>query len=211
MTRITLSRYRASRRCSASRSVCEAIGYRQARDRLGVNSTGLPFNSVMAIELNPDRTINPMVNAGAIATTSLVPGESPAEKFTFIANGLSRFAGRELLLDEEVYQSEAATNFRNRGIAHLLDSYGRMYCDPDVATDTYTRQCSLAVTAKISVLWRPPWPTEASTQLRATGSSAPTTASGFLPSWPLPASTNGRGTGCSRWDCQARAASAEGW
>jgi glutaminase len=128
--------------------VCEAIGYRQARDRLGVNSTGLPFNSVMAIELNPDRTINPMVNAGAIATTSLVPGESPAEKFTFIANGLSRFAGRELLLDEEVYESEAATNFRNRGIAHLLDSYGRMYCDPDVATDTYTRQCSLAVTAK---------------------------------------------------------------
>ena len=56
--------------------VCDAIGYRQARDRLGVNSTGLPFNSVMAIELNPDRTINPMVNAGAIATTSLVPGDS---------------------------------------------------------------------------------------------------------------------------------------
>ena len=128
--------------------VCESVGYREARDRLGVNSTGLPFNSVMAIELNPDRTINPMVNAGAIATTSLVPGQSATEKFTFIANGLSRFAGRELRLDEEVYESEASTNFRNRGIAHLLDSYGRMYCDPDVATDTYTRQCSLAVTTK---------------------------------------------------------------
>ena len=61
--------------------VCEFIGYREARDRLGVNSTGLPFNSVMAIELNADRTINPMVNAGAIATTSLVPGDSGEEKF----------------------------------------------------------------------------------------------------------------------------------
>jgi glutaminase len=128
--------------------VCESIGYREARDRLGVNSTGLPFNSVMAIELNPDRTINPMVNAGAIATVSLVPGDSAAEKFAFIVDGLSRFAGRALLLDEDVYESETATNFRNRGIAHLLDSYGRMYCDPDVATDTYTRQCSLTVTAR---------------------------------------------------------------
>ncbi len=128
--------------------VCESIGYRQARDYLGVNSTGLPFNSVMAIELNPDRTINPMVNAGAIATTSLVPGASAEEKFDFIVDGLSRFAGRPLAVDEEVYESEAATNFRNRGIAHLIDSYGRMYCDPDVATDIYTRQCSVAVSAR---------------------------------------------------------------
>ncbi len=128
--------------------VCESIGYRAARDRLGVNSTGLPFNSVMAIELNPDRTINPMVNAGAMATTSLIPGDSADDKFSFISEGLSLFAGRRLLLDEIVYASEAETNFRNRGIAHLLDSYGRMYCDPDVATDVYTRQCSLAVSAR---------------------------------------------------------------
>lgn len=128
--------------------VCELIGWRQARDKLGVNSTGLPFNSVMAIELNPDRTINPMVNAGAMATTSLAPGETVTDKFAFIVAGLSAFAGRRLVLDEEVHASEAETNFRNRGIAHLLDSYGRMYCDPDVATDVYTRQCSLAVTAR---------------------------------------------------------------
>jgi glutaminase len=128
--------------------VCESIGYQQARDKLGVNSTGLPFNSVMAIELNADRTINPMVNAGAIATTSLAPGETAADKFAFIARGLSQFAGRPLHLDDEVYESEAQTNFRNRGIAHLLDSYSRIYCDPDVATDIYTRQCSLAVTAR---------------------------------------------------------------
>ncbi len=128
--------------------VCEALGHRQARARLGVNSTGLPFNSVMAIELNADRTINPMVNAGAMATTSLVPGESADEKFSFIADGLGRFAGRTLTVDQEVYESESTTNFRNRGIAHLVDSYGRMYCDPDVATEIYTRQCSLAVSAR---------------------------------------------------------------
>jgi glutaminase len=127
--------------------VCEAIGHEEAREKLGVNSTGLPFNSVMAVELNPDRTINPMVNAGAIATTSLVPGASTAEKWQVIVDGLSRFAGRPLALDGEVYESEASTNRRNHGIAHLLDSYDRLYADPEEATDLYTRQCSLSVTA----------------------------------------------------------------
>ena len=54
--------------------VCEAVGYAEARRRLGVNSTGFPFDSLMAVELNADRTMNPLVNAGAMATTSLVPG-----------------------------------------------------------------------------------------------------------------------------------------
>lgn len=127
--------------------VCQEIGYLEARAKLGVNATGLPFNSVMAIELNVDRTMNPMVNAGAIAATSLIPGDSAAEKWRFVQEGLSRFAGRPLELDVEVYESEAATNQRNRGIARLLESYGRMYCDPLEATDVYTRQCALAVTA----------------------------------------------------------------
>ena len=113
-----------------------------------MNSTGLPFNSVMAIELNADRTMNPMVNAGAIATTSLAPGDTAAAKWAFIQDGLSHFAGRPLELDEEVYRSEAATNFRNRGIAKLLEGYGRMYFDALEATDIYTKQCSLAVTVK---------------------------------------------------------------
>ena len=100
--------------------VCDALGPEEARRKLGVNSTGLPFDSVMGIELNEDRTMNPMVNAGALATTSLVPGASPEEKFERIAAALSGFAGRRLMVDEDVYRSEAATNFRNRGIAHLL-------------------------------------------------------------------------------------------
>ena len=74
--------------------VCEAIGYGEARRRLGVNSTGFPFDSLMAVELNVDRTMNPLVNAGAMATTSLVPGATADEKWERIRDGLSRFAGR---------------------------------------------------------------------------------------------------------------------
>src|ERR1700733_7008388 len=128
--------------------VCDALGHQEARRKLGVNSTGLPFDSVMGIELNATRTMNPMVNAGALATTSLVPGSSAEEKFDRIAVVLSGFAGRRLEVDEEVYRSEVATNFRNRGIAHLLYGYGRMYSDPELATDVYTRQCALRVTAR---------------------------------------------------------------
>jgi glutaminase len=127
--------------------VCDAIGHLQVVEKVGVNGTGLPFNSVMAIELNTDRTMNPMVNAGAMATTSLVPGDSAEDKWEFIRAGLSRFAGRDLELDDEVYGSETETNLRNQGIAHLLDGYGRMYFDPDAATEVYTRQCSLLVSA----------------------------------------------------------------
>ncbi len=126
--------------------VCAEVGYESARHQLGVNSTGFPFNSLMAVELNDDRTMNPLVNAGAIATTSLMPGTTAEQKFARIRDGLSRFAGRELRMSEDVYSSEAASNLRNQGIAHLLKSYGRLYFDPDEATDVYTRQCSLDVT-----------------------------------------------------------------
>ena len=128
--------------------VSQVIGCDAARQKIGVNSTGLPFNSVMAIELNSDRTMNPMVNAGAIATTSLAPGETAEAKWRFIQEGLSRFAGRNLAIDQEVYESEAATNQRNRGIAKLLEGYGRLYFDALESTDVYTRQCSLNVTVK---------------------------------------------------------------
>ena len=82
-----------------------------------------------------------MVNPGAIATTSLVPGASAEAKWRFIHEGLSRFAGRSLSLDAEVYASAAATNQRNQGIARLLQSLGRIAGDPADATDLYTRQC----------------------------------------------------------------------
>jgi glutaminase len=126
--------------------VCDTLGYEEARLRLGVNSTGFPFNSLMAVELNAARTMNPLVNAGAIATTSLAPGATADEKWASIQERLSMFAGRDLTVNDEVYASESATNLRNQGIAHLLRSYERLYHDPDEATDIYTRQCSLDVT-----------------------------------------------------------------
>ena len=128
--------------------VCQAIGPEEARRRLGVNATGQAFNSLGAIEQSADGRTNPMVNSGAIATTSLVPGSSAEDRWRFIRDGLSRFAGRALPLNEEVYESATATNFRNQGIAHLLQSYGRIYLDPAEATDLYTRQCSLNVSAR---------------------------------------------------------------
>ena len=127
--------------------VCEALGPAEARSRLGVNGTGLPFNSVAAVEQGDGRT-NPMVNSGALAATSLVPGAGLEEKWQTISDGLSRFAGRRLSLNEEVYDSASATNERNQSIARLLSSYGRIYLDPVQATDLYTRQCSLDVTAR---------------------------------------------------------------
>lgn len=128
--------------------ICQAIGENEARNKLGVNSTGLPFNSVIALEQINEGTSNPMVNAGAIAATSLAPGETAEAKWQFIQHELSRFAGKPLTLNNEVYQSEAATNQRNTGIAKLLQAYDRIFFDPIEATDVYTKQCSLNVTAK---------------------------------------------------------------
>jgi glutaminase len=127
--------------------ICDLVGPEAARDKLGVNATGLPFNSLAGIEWSRDGRTNPMVNAGAIATTSLVPGKNSDEKWRFIRDGLSRFAGRRLAVDEDTYASASETNFRNRSIANLLQSVERLYSDPAEATDLYTRQCSLQVSA----------------------------------------------------------------
>lgn len=125
--------------------VCEALGEEEVREMIGVNSTGLAFDSVVAIELNPQRTANPMVNAGALAATSIAPGATAEDKWQFIRDGLSRFAGRTLTLNERVYRSESFVNQRNRGIARLLESYGRLCFDAESTTDIYTRQCALEV------------------------------------------------------------------
>jgi glutaminase len=128
--------------------VCEHMGAAEARRKLGVNATGLPFNSLEAIERSSDGRTNPMVNSGAIATTSLVPGTTSEEKWRFIHEGLSRFAGRTLQLNAEVYSSATQTNDRNQGIARLLKSLGRVDGDAAEVTDLYTKQCSLNVSSK---------------------------------------------------------------
>lgn len=119
-------------------------------DKVGVNATGLPFNSVMAIEQHSSgkAAVNPLVNAGAIATTSLVVGKTPEEKYNRILETMSIFANRKLTLNQEVYESEAATNQHNQAIAVLLQSYNRLYDDPMQSTDVYTKACSVNVTAE---------------------------------------------------------------
>jgi glutaminase len=128
--------------------VCEALGPEGAREAIGVNATGLPFNSLAAIEQGHEGRTNPMVNSGAIATTALVPGTSLEERWHAIHDGLSRFAGRPLALNDEVYASASETNHRNQSIARLLQSYQRLALPPADAVDLYTRQCSLNVTAR---------------------------------------------------------------
>ena len=128
--------------------VCQVLGADVARQHLGVNATGLPFNSLAAVERSKDGRTNPMVNSGAIATTSLAPGPTLDAKWAFILDGLSRFAGRALLMNDDVFASAAQSNSRNHAIGQLLQSYGRIAIEPLDAIDLYTRQCSLNVTAK---------------------------------------------------------------
>jgi aspartate ammonia-lyase len=127
--------------------VCDAIGAEEARRRIGVNATGLPFNSLAAVERAEDGRTNPMVNPGAIATTNLAPGDDAASKWRFIHRGLCRFAGRTLAIDEEVYDSASRTNHQNQSIARLLRALNRIDMEPAAAVDLYTRQCSLSVSA----------------------------------------------------------------
>jgi glutaminase len=127
--------------------VCQAIGPDALRAKVGVNATGHAFNSAAGIEHMPDGRTNPMVNAGAIATTSLVPGADAAARWRFIHEGLSRFAGRDLPMNEAVLASARETNSRNRSLAWFLHSVGTIYSDPMEAVDLYTRQCALNVTA----------------------------------------------------------------
>jgi glutaminase len=128
--------------------VGDQVGFDAMRDKVGANATGRAFNSLAGVEANPDGRTNPMVNSGAIATTSLAPGTGGRAKWDFIYEGLCRFASRRLPLNEEVYASASQTNHRNRGIANLLYAYHRIYTDPDEAIDLYTRQCSLNLSAQ---------------------------------------------------------------
>jgi glutaminase len=128
--------------------VCETLGAERARQMLGVNATGLAFDSLSFVERSADGRSNPMVNAGAIAATSLVQGESSKEKWKYLAEGLSRFAGRDLTLSDETYASASATNHRNRAIANLLASRNRIFWDPAETVDLYTRQSCLLTSAE---------------------------------------------------------------
>ena len=128
--------------------VIEQEGPQFLQDKIGVNATGLPFNSIVAVEMNKGGKINPLVNPGAIAATSLIRGNDSIEKWKEIQKIQSDFAGRQLSINRPVYISEAGDNLRNQAIAHLLLAYNRIYFDPIEATDIYTKQCALNVNVK---------------------------------------------------------------
>ncbi len=128
--------------------VIEEQGPLVLQDKIGVDATGLPFNSIVAVEMHKGDKINPLVNPGAIAATSLIQGNDSVAKWKEIMRIQSDFAGRQLSINRPVYISEAGDNLRNQAIAHLLLAYGRMYFDPVQATDIYTKQCALNVNAK---------------------------------------------------------------
>jgi glutaminase len=132
--------------------VIEDQGADAIEKRIGVDATGMRFNSIVSVEFaqkalgGPE--INPLVNPGAITATSMVDGSSRAEVWKKILDFHSDFAGRPLAVNKEVYDSEAATNQRNQAIGALMSAYGFIKSDPAQATDVYTEQCSISVNAK---------------------------------------------------------------
>ena len=123
----------------------DAVGREAVDAKIGVEPSGDAFNEI-SVDERTKTPKNPMINAGAIAAVSLVPGATPDERFARIAQFYSACAGRPLELDEDVYRSEKATGNRNRAIAYMLTSFGVLE-NPDDVLDVYFRQCSLRVTS----------------------------------------------------------------
>ena len=125
----------------------EELGAETVFKKIGSEPTGRPFNSPLAVVDMPTHTGNPFVNAGAIATTSLISGANADEKWNKILNFYGKAAGERLTLIDEVYRSEAATNTGNKALSMLLAKYDRIYADPFESVDIYTKQCSVGVNA----------------------------------------------------------------
>ena len=132
--------------------VIEEQGPDAIEKRIGVDATGMRFNSIVSVEFaqkalgGPE--INPLVNPGAITATSMVSGKSRDEVWKKILDFHSAFAGRPLTVNKEVFDSEAATNQRNQAIGSLMYAYGFIKSNPAQATDVYTEQCAISVNAK---------------------------------------------------------------
>jgi glutaminase len=125
----------------------EALGPDKVFEKIGSEPTGRPFNSPIAVVDMGTHTGNPLVNAGAIATASLISGKDANEKWNKILGFYGRAAGEKLSLIDEVYKSEAATNTGNKALSMLLAKYDRIYSNPFESVDVYTKQCSVGVNA----------------------------------------------------------------
>ncbi len=132
--------------------VLEEQGPEAIANTIGVDATGMRFNSIVSIELSQKvlggPEMNSLVNPGAIATTSMVKGSSRDQIWNSILGFYSEFAGRNLSVNQEVFKSEADTNQRNQAIGYLMYAYGYIKDNPMQATDIYTEQCSVSVNAQ---------------------------------------------------------------
>lgn len=132
--------------------VFEEKGPEAISGTIGVDATGMRFNSIVSIEFSEKilggHEMNALVNPGAITATSMLKGESRDEIWNGLLGYYSDFAGRPLSVNEEVFKSEADTNQRNQAIGMLMYAYGYIQTDPKQATDIYTEQCSVNVNAK---------------------------------------------------------------
>ena len=132
--------------------VIEESGPEAIFKTIGVDATGMRFNSIVSIELSKQLLggpeMNPLVNPGAIAATSMVKGGNRNKVWKSILTYYSDFAGRKLSVDKEVFKSESDTNQRNQAISYLMHAYGYIKENPLQATDIYTEQCSVSVNAK---------------------------------------------------------------
>jgi len=126
----------------------QELGAEKVFEKVGSEPTGRAFNSPIAVVDMPSHTGNPFVNAGAIATTSLISGNDATEKWNKILSYYGRVAGEKLILIDDVYKSEAATNTGNKALSMLLAKYERIYADPFESVDIYTKQCSVGVNAE---------------------------------------------------------------
>ncbi|MGG4603173.1 glutaminase A [Paenalcaligenes sp. Me131] len=124
----------------------EDWGAETVQQKIGADATGMPFNSVMALELHSGKPLSPLVNAGAIASASLIKAKNTEDRWSRILAMQRKLGSPQIKLSAQLNESEQTTNFHNRAIAWLLYSAGYLYCDPMEACDVYTRQCSTLLT-----------------------------------------------------------------
>jgi glutaminase len=127
---------------------CKKLGPKIVFDRIGSHGSFLPFNSIIAAKLAPTHTINPFVNQGAMATTSLLYQPDQKKYKEKLVDNMSKFANKKLQVGESVYKSESATHNTNMSLAYLLKSLNRFYGPVDKVVDAYTYQCSVKINAE---------------------------------------------------------------
>lgn len=135
---------------STSKPIVYSLALKQhgadfVHSKVGVEPTGEAFNSIIELEKHSHRPFNPMINSGAIATTSLINGQGQTSKLQAIVNYISELAGRPLSIDAAIFKSERETAHRNRAIAYLMKHFNVMTAEIDETLDNYFNQCSILV------------------------------------------------------------------